>query len=455
MPTFTRQCDLPVSVTEAFAWHERPGALDRLMPPWERVEILERGDGIRAGSRVLLVNRFGPLRLRWLAEHTDYQPPHLFRDVQARGPFARWDHIHRMESQDTGSRLTDTVDYQIPGGHIGRWLMGRFIQRKIERMFTYRHETTAADLAAQAKFKEFGSMHVAVTGASGLVGSTLVPLLTTAGHSVTRLVRRSAAAGEVHWDPQADAFDAGPLDGTDAIVHLAGKGIASGRWTAKTKQAIRDSRVRATRVFCEGLAKMPSPPRVLVSASAIGYYGNRGDELLTESSTAGNSFLSEVARDWELATKPASDAGIRVVLLRFGIILSPRDGALAKMLTPFKLGVGGVVGSGRQYWSWIGIDDAAGAIQHALLSESIRGPVNVVAPQAATNREFTRVLGRVLNRPTYLPMPGFAARLALGEMANELLLASTRVVPQRLLDTGYEFRHADLEAALRHLLGKK
>ena len=296
-------------------------------------------------------------------------------------------------------------------------------------------------------------MHIAVTGASGLVGSELIPLLTAGGHQVTRIVRGDAGDDEVRWDPAAESFDASPLKGVDAVVHLAGENVGGGRWTGAMKQRIRDSRVGGTRVLCEGLARMQSPPKVLVAASAIGFYGNRGDEWVDESSTAGGGFLSEVCQEWEAAMQPAKDAGIRVVQLRIGVVLSPSGGGLSKMLTPFKLCAGGVIGNGRQYWSWISIDDAAGAIHHALMTESLSGPVNAVAPNPATNREFTKTLGRVLRRPTIFPMPAFMAKLMLGEMAEDLLLSSTRVEPKKLQDTGYEFRQPTLEKSLRHVLG--
>ena len=297
-------------------------------------------------------------------------------------------------------------------------------------------------------------MNIAMTGASGLVGSTLAPMLTTGGHTVTRLVRGEAGEAEVTWDPRADSFDASALDGVDAVVHLAGKNIAAARWSARVKEEIRSSRVGGTRVLCEGLAKMQSRPTVLVCASATGFYGNRGDEHLTEESSVGTGFLSEVVQEWETATQPARDSGIRVVNLRFGVILSPKAGALAKMLLPFKLGAGGRVGSGQQYWSWISLDDATSSVHHALTTDSLAGPVNSVAPNPVTNIEFTKTLGRVLNRPTVLPMPAFAARFALGEMADELLLASARVEPQELKRSDYEFRQPTLEEALRHVLGR-
>ena len=452
--TFERQLDLPVSAEEGFAWHERPGALYRLIPPWESVSVLKRGDGIRDGSVVELAQCLGPLKMKWVAKHYGYEAGRTFRDTQVSGPFASWEHLHEFRpSGDRNGVLTDHIDYRVPGGIFGRLLGGNLIQQKVESMFAYRHNTTRDDLAAHAKFQEIGHMQIAITGASGLVGSTLVPLLTTGGHQVTKLVRRKAGEGEATWDPQGE-FDGAALDGINAVVHLAGENIAGSRWSAKVKEKIRSSRVQGTRVLCEGLAKMPRPPKVLVCASAIGFYGDRCDEELNEQSAQGTGFLADVAREWEAATQPARDAGIRVVNLRFGVILSPKDGALAKMLLPFKLGGGGRVGSGKQYWSWISIDDAARAVHHALMTDSLSGPVNAVAPNPVTNGEFTKTLGRVLNRPTMVPMPAFAARLALGEMADELLLASTRVEPKELCGSGYEFRQPTLESALRHLLGR-
>lgn len=297
-------------------------------------------------------------------------------------------------------------------------------------------------------------MKVLVSGATGLVGSALVPLLTTGGHEVSRLRRSGGtAAADVAWDPQRGLTDPASAEGMDAAVHLAGENIASGRWTAARKSQIRESRIIGTRLLCESLARLQKPPKVLVCASAIGFYGDRGDVLLDETSPCGRGFLSEVCRDWEDATEPASSCGIRVVNARFGVILSPRGGALAKMLTPFRLGAGGVVGSGKQFMSWIGIDDAVRAILHCLTTAEVSGPVNVVAPEAVTNAEFTKALGRVLRRPTILPMPAFAARMAFGEMADELLLASTRVAPRRLVETGFSFQDSLLQPCLRRLLG--
>jgi uncharacterized protein (TIGR01777 family) len=296
-------------------------------------------------------------------------------------------------------------------------------------------------------------MHILVTGASGLIGSALVSFLSAAGHDVTRLVRSEPKPGEkaARWDPMAGTIDVSGLQGVEAVAHLAGEPIAE-RWTAAKKAKIRDSRVKGTQVLCEALTALTPLPKVLVSASAIGYYGDRGAEVLTEDSAPGSGFLAEVCRAWEAATEPAQQRGIRVVRLRFGVVLSAAGGALAKMLPPFRMGLGGVLGSGRQYMSWIVLDDAVAAIHHAIVTNGLQGPTNAVAPQAVTNQEFTTTLGKVLGRPTVLPMPAFAARLLFGEMADELLLASTRVQPAKLQASEYSFRYPELEPALRHAL---
>jgi uncharacterized protein (TIGR01777 family) len=296
-------------------------------------------------------------------------------------------------------------------------------------------------------------MKILVTGASGLIGTALVSSLTSGSHEVTRLVRREPKPGEkaARWDPMAGAIDASALEGADAVVHLAGENIAE-RWTAAKKARIRDSRVKGTQLLCETLARLSSPPRILVSASAIGYYGDRGEEVLSEDSPPGQGFLSEVCRAWEAATESARHHGIRVVQFRQGVVLSTAGGALAKILPPFRLGLGGILGSGRQYMSWIALDDAVGAIQHAVGTDALQGPTNVAAPRAVTNQEFTKTLGKVLGRPTAIPLPAFAARLMFGEMADELLLASARVQPAKLQASGYQFRYPELEDALRHVL---
>jgi len=299
-------------------------------------------------------------------------------------------------------------------------------------------------------------MNILISGSTGMIGSALIEALKSQDHRATRLVRSPLQSSEptVQWNPAAGTLDAKDVEGFDAVVHLAGESIAASRWTDAQKAKIRDSRVKGTTLLSETLAKLAKPPKVLVCASAIGYYGNRGDTILREDSGAGTGFLADICREWESAAEPARKKGIRVVHLRIGVVMSPKGGALAKMLLPFKMGVGGIVGNGRQYWSWVSLDDVVGAILHALTNENLSGAVNAVAPRAVTNAEFTKTLGKVLSRPTIFPLPGFAARLVLGEMADDLLLSSARIEPARLSASGYQFKHSELEGALRDLLAR-
>ncbi|HEX7009455.1 MAG TPA: TIGR01777 family oxidoreductase [Phycisphaeraceae bacterium] len=299
-----------------------------------------------------------------------------------------------------------------------------------------------------------GPWTVAVSGSHGLIGSALVERLVASGHRVKRIVRSvSTGPDEVGWHPGQGRIEADQLEGVDAVVHLAGESIM-GRWTKRKMQRIRDSRVEGTRVLAQALASLSHRPRVLVSASAMGYYGDRGDELLDESSAPGQGFLPQVCIEWEQAAEPARAAQIRVVHARMGLVLSERGGALAQMLPIFRLGLGGRLGDGRMWWSWIALEDAVGAIIHALQTPAISGPMNVASPNPVTNRQFTRVLARVLRRPAVLPVPRWAAYLALGRMAREGLFSSVRLRPGQLERTGYVFDHPDLEPALRAILGR-
>ena len=296
-------------------------------------------------------------------------------------------------------------------------------------------------------------MKVAVTGSSGLIGSSLVSFLSEKSVTVSKILRENTKDDDISWKPEDGDWDSAFTGGVDGIVHLAGENIASGKWTRKKKEKIRNSRIEGTTRLCEHILKLPTPPSVLVCASAIGYYGNRGVEFLNEGSSRGSGFLPDVCLGWEEAAESVSKAGIRVVNVRFGIVLSKDGGALAKMMTPFKIGMGGKIGSGTQYMSWVAMDDVTGAIYHTLTTDSLKGPVNVTAPNPVTNKEFTNTLGEVLKRPAVVPIPAFAAKLAFGEMANDLLLASTKVAPKRLSDSGYKFQYPELENALKHVLG--
>jgi uncharacterized protein (TIGR01777 family) len=453
--TFVKRSRLEASAEEAFRWHARPGALERLSPPWDPPVVESRTGGIEdEGARVVL--RVGPLRQRWVAEHHGAVPGREFHDRQVEGPFALWEHAHRMEPLgESACTLEDRIEYALPAGRLGDAAGGGAVRTLLERMFAHRHRVTADDLATHAACRGGRPMKVAITGASGLVGSALVPFLTTGGHEVVRLVRRAPKSkDEARWDPDAGEVDAAALEGVDAVVHLSGENIAGARWTEARKALLRSSRVGPTSLLARTLAGLKRKPKVLVSASAIGAYGDRGDAWVTEKDAPADDVLGRLSVDWEQAAGPAREAGIRLVHPRIGLVLTPAGGALGKMLLPFKAGLGGVLGPGTQYMSWIAIDDLLGVIHHVLDREDVDGPVNAVAPEPVTNAVFTKTLGRVLGRPTIAPAPAFALRLAFGEMADAALLSSTRVRAERLEATGYRFRFPRLEPALRHLLGR-
>jgi uncharacterized protein (TIGR01777 family) len=451
---FNKRSLLPVAAAEAFAWHERPGAFTRITPPWERVAIVSQRGGIQNGDQLVVRTWVGPFPVIWVADHFDYQPPRQFRDVQTKGPFAKWVHTHLFQSTDAGTTyLEDQVEYELPLGPLGR-LFAAGVGKKLARMFDYRHRVTLADLTNHHAFRERPRMKVLVTGATGMVGTALSAMLTGGGHTVVPLRRGNASGDGPTWNPDAGTIDAAKLEGFDAVVHLAGENVGGGRWTAARKKRILESRTKGTALLAETLAFLKSPPKTFLCASAIGYYGNRGDAVMTEDSSLGDGFLPDVCRQWEAACAPAVQKGLRVVNLRIGVILSPLGGALKKMLLPFKLGAAGILGNGKQYMSWITLDDVVGAIHHALQTESLRGPVNLVSPNSATNYEFTKTLGRVLSRPTIFPMPAPLVKILFGEMGEELLLSSTLVRPDKLNAAGYQFLYPSLEAGLRHLLGK-
>jgi uncharacterized protein (TIGR01777 family) len=435
---------------EVFAWHARPGAFNRLSPPWSPMRLVTEADSLKDGRATLAL----PGGLRWVAVHQPdcYDPPRRFVDTIGSDGLAslparvavRWRHTHDFEDVgDNRTRVIDRVDTPVPGS-------------ALRPMFVYRHRQLADDLAAHKLAAAHGlaPATVAVTGSSGLVGSALSAFLSTGGHHVIRLVRGTAhASDERRWNP--DDPDPGLLAGVDAVVHLAGASIA-GRFTDQHRNAIRDSRIGPTRRLAELAARTVDGPGVFISASAIGYYGyDRGDETLTEDSARGDGFLADVVAEWEDATAPAEQAGVRVVRVRTGIVQSPRGGTLRLMRPLFSAGLGGRLGDGRQWLSWIGIDDLLDVYHRALWDTTLSGAVNAVAPQPVRNAEYARSLAHVLHRPAVLPVPSLGPRLLLGAQgARELALASQRVSPARLSQAGHRFRQPDLDSALRHLFGR-
>lgn len=435
MPVFEFRTELPVPAPEAFRWHARPGAFLRLSPPWGRVEVEAASGGIVNGARLVMRVGTPPLSMRWVASHRGYEEGRRFVDVQESGPFSHWSHEHVFEAAGPErSHLLDRIDYALPFGAAGEAVGGAFVRRSLSRLFRYRGAVTAGDLSRHAPYLGQAPLRIAITGASGLVGTQLAAFLTTGGHEVLRVPR-----GRINHEA---------LEGLDAVVHLAGSSIAGGRWTEERKAEILSSRVDGTKRLAEGLSVLRTPPGVFLCASAVGYYGSRRDGTVDEAAAAGSGFLADVARAWEEATAPAAAAGIRTVNLRFGVILSSRGGALAKMLLPFKLGLGGPIGNGRQGFSWIALDDAIYAIHHVIRNDGVRGPVNVVAPEPLPQRDFAAALGRALHRPALIPLPAAVVKAIFGQLGEEALLGGQFVVPAALRRSGFTWSAARLDEAL-------
>lgn len=454
IPLFRHRSLLPFPREAVFDWHLRPGAIERLIPPWIRGRILERDGGIQEGGRVLLGIRQGPTEIRWEIRHTAFEEGRLFRDEQLSGPFAGWIHTHRfLDEEDGGCVVEDEVEWEPPLGAAGSFFGESLIRKELERIFAFRHARMRHDMELHKRYGNGSPMKVAVTGSSGLLGRALTQLLEGGGHTVIPILRSRSGKG-IYWNPEAGELDGDSLEGVDGVVHLAGEPIFGLRWTPEKKTAILESRQKGTELLARGLASLKKRPRVFISASSVGFYGDRGQSLITEKASPGKGFLTRVCRAWEDATAPAKRAGIRVVTLRTGMVLTPAGGALGTMLLPFKMGLGGRLGSGRQYVSWIDLDDETGLIYHALTNESVKGPLNATAPHPVPNSTFTDTLGRVLRRPTLIPVPALAVKALFGEMGRSLLLEGARVVPEKAERTGYVFRYPSLEESLRFQLGR-
>ena len=407
---FRHHSRLPFATEQVSAWHALPGALERLTPPWENPRVL------RAGV-----------------------------------------HSRRFEPDgDVGTSVLDEIEWEAPTAGIE----DARASHELKRLFAFRERRLWNDLTLHGRWRERPRLAIAITGAGGLIGSALGHFLEAGGHRVVRLVRsrEGALAHEdaVYWNPEGDEIDAEGLRGVDAVVHLAGEPLVQlPRWTAEKKRRILESRVRGTELIARAVATLHEDgPTTLVSASAVGYYGDRGNTVLTEEASSGKGFLPDVVEAWEGATQRARGAGVRVVLLRTGPVLSPAGGMLEKMMVPFQMGIGGRVGSGRQYVPWLDLDDMTGIILHAIMDQTLQGPVNACAPHPVPNATFADALGRVLGRPTLIPVPALAVRVALGEMGRETLLAGQRAKPARLLRSGYSFLFEGVEDCLRFQLGR-
>lgn len=457
---------MPCTAHALYEWHARPGALERLTPPWQSLRVADRSPGhdhprIGNGATARLMVGLGPVSLPWVAQHFDHEPPRGFSDRQLAGPFGSWTHRHGFLERDDGtSALDDRVEYTPPGGAVGSALLGKKLAADLERLFWFRHERTRRDLLRHAQGP--APMTIAIAGSNGMIGSALAAFLSTGGHRVIRLVRTPAALDPIdgveqrYWNPAAHDITPATLAGADAVVNLCGSNIAAGRWTPRRKADLLASRIGPTATLASAIASLPAAdrPRVLLNASGAHAYGHRGDEPLTEASERGDGFLAALVRQWEERTSPAQAAGVRVINLRFGVVLGATGGALRSLLWPARLGLAGPIGDGRQWWPWIGLDDAVGAIHFLLARPEVQGPVNVCAPNAATCNDVASAIADAVRRPSALGLPTAAARALLGrQMADEALLASTRAEPARLADAGFRWQHPTPHAALAWELG--
>lgn len=453
--TFKYSSEFDFSDKELFDWHENPGAFERLNPPWQKVRVTAHSGGIRDEARVSLKIPAGLVSVRWHLKHKNYRYAERFEDEQLRGPFKYWRHQHIfLRKTYNKSKLSDFIEYELPLGIFGKHLLRPAIDRKLTQLFRFRHRRTKNDMESH---KTRGKkMKIVISGSSGLLGKRLTAFLSTGGHQIVKLVRNKDQVTEnsVFWNPAAGQVETDRLENADAFIHLSGENVGSGYWTQTKKRRIKNSRIDSTRLLSQTISNLKFPPKIFLSASAVGFYGDRGEEILTEQSSKGSGFFPEVCEQWEKEAQQADPSKTRVVNMRFGIILDPAGGTLAKLYLPTKLGLGAVFGNGKQFMPWIAIDDVLYAINFILNNPNISGAVNLAAPNPVNNRQFTKTLARVLKRPALFSIPAAVLKLALREMATEMLLSGARVQPAVLQQNGYEFKFPDLEKALRFMYGK-
>ncbi|HJU34043.1 MAG TPA: TIGR01777 family oxidoreductase [Nitrososphaera sp.] len=459
--TFTKSTEIPATNQDTFDYHAREGALERLVPPWSILTVTSHEGNIKDGAMSTFKIRLGFIRFPWKAVHFGYVHDLQFQDKMVEGPFQSWTHTHSFKPDKTGGcKMEDKIAYSPPFGKIGAMLLNNIIQNNLKQLFQYRHRILSNDISLWKLAGRTKGQKILITGSSGLIGSSLIPMLTAAGeHRITRLERPSSRHNDIRshsllWDPARDKVNLKDLEGFDTVVHLAGENIF-GRWTDSKKQRILESRVKSTQLLCNSLIRLANPPSTLICASATGFYGNQGSEALTEESKPGFGFLSQVCKAWEESTQIAKDVGIRVVNTRLGVVLTPKGGMLQKLLALSKLGLGLQFGHENQYISWVSIEDVIGSIFYSIIDSSIRGPINVVSANPVTNLEFSRILARILKSKIMLPLSQKLARMMLGELADSLIVPSTLVIPKKLSFAGYRFINPDLEDTLRLLLGQQ
>ena len=450
---FEKSVELNCPPRRAFEWHRGKGVVERLIPPWVRYGDLVRQGGLEEGATTSLTLKFGPLPVHWHSVHTSCVEGEAFTDRMVRGPFSFFEHTHRFEKGDNGgSLLIDRIQYRLPFGCLSDPLVGSFVRRDLARMFRYRHRITARDIASCMGGGDRKT--IAVSGASGVIGTVLVPWLRSQGHRVLTLVRRkSMGAGEIAWDPSTNTIEEGKLQGCDVLIHLAGENIGNGRWTPEKRARIIQSRVDGTAFLARTASRLDGGPTLFMSASAVGFYGDCGAREVVESHPCGGAFISNVCGRWEQTAEANwTRPGGRLVTLRIGVVLTPSGGALARLLPVFKMGLGGTFGRGDQSMSWVSMEDVLGAIAHIMDNSAVSGPVNLTAPHPVTNRVFARTLAAGVNRCACATLPSAVVTCVFGAMGREVLLEGVHALPEVLLQSGYRFFHPTLAEALDEVL---
>ncbi len=453
--TFIYRSTYPYTAKQLYDYHAAPGALERLLPPWENSRVISKEGTIAPGGKVELKIKLGPIPLRWEAHHIEDIPGRMFKDIQYRGPFSLFQHSHTFTDLEDGAELEDHINFQLPLSSITSLVAAQRIKDKLTRNFIYREHVLKEDLLLHRKYSR-KKLTILISGASGILGQTLVPLLTTGGHKVYKLVRKTVRAdkNEIYWNPDKGEIDREAIVPPDAVIHLAGEYIGLSRWSDEKKRRVMESRVKGTRLLADTLGSLAKTPDVFVSASAVGYYGHNGSTLLTEADGHGYDYISEVCRAWENSAQIAAENGIRTVTLRLGVGLTPRGGALERIISASPFAYIRYFGGGDQYISWISLDDMAAAILHCVCTHRLSGPINIAAPVPVTNRDLIKSISKITSRPRVHPLPGTFLKLLYGDMADQILLSSCRVSSEKLVKNGFSFRHPDLDETLRILLGR-
>jgi len=460
---FIKRVEIPFEVHDVFNYHARYRAIDRLIPPWSFLKIIKRNNGLENGATCILKLQYGPIKFKWIAKHFGYVQDQIFQDKMIKGPLKTWEHTHSFTPNElNGCIMEDKIQYSLPCGLNRLNILGNRLEKTLFQMFSYRHRILQNDLKLWDLLKENKGKRILISGSTGLIGSALIPFLETAGeHIISRLVRPTSnyydsgnGSNFRVWDPETGKVDPSDLEGFDTIIHLSGDSIG-GRWSKIKKNRIRDSRVKTTELLCNAIKKLKKPPSTLICASAIGYYGSRGEEVVTEETSAGDGFLAKLCVDWEAEAKSVEAIGIRVVNARFGLILSPKGGILKLLTLASQLKVGIGFGKGSNVFNWVSIEDVIGSILYSIGNTTIRGPINVVSPNPVKASYFSEIISKMLGNQIFLRIGYGSLKLAMGEFADTISDSNGVVKPQKLMASGYPFMNTSLEDAARLLLGRQ